>query len=103
VYFRSDLVAMLTKEFDADDQMAGDAVDSFVKEVAAGKYEPSTMLADVEGGEDVIEGDIEVDAEYVYDTQRYWDLSEAPVTAVGLEDVPLADWEEKLLREDGEL
>lgn len=104
MYYNKDLATMLEEEFFVDPSLVHNAVDSFVQDLRNNKYEHSIILVD--GDEDVsIEGDLEEDAEHVYSTQRYWNLPEAPVDAVGLEDVelPLAPWEEKLLREDGEL
>ncbi len=105
MYFGSELRGMLVREFGADDESVSNAVDNFLAEVVAGKYLPSAVLAD--NNEDImIEGDLEADAEHVYDTQKYWDLpdqEDTPVPSVENVDLPLAPWEEALLREDGEL
>jgi hypothetical protein len=89
VYFSKDLMKKLEEEFEADPAMSQTAVEAFVQDLMNSKYEPSAILTS--NGDVSIEGDIEVDAEFVYDTQRYWDLPEAPVDAVGLVDVELPD------------
>jgi hypothetical protein len=100
VYFRSQLFGMLHDEYGCDPpEMVNEAIDGFLKDVTTGDYEASVIMADDD--EPLVEGDLDVDAEHVYNTQRYWDLPEAPVDAVGLEDVELPPNDYDLRDEEG--
>lgn len=100
-YTDADLKDILVREFGADDDLVEQAVGRFISDVKNDLYIKSFIMADYT--DVLIHGDIDEDAEYVYSHQEYWNLPEAPVDSVGLEDVSLPPYQDKLIKEDDEL
>lgn len=114
MYFRSQLTNMLIDDFTCDPELVGPVVDSFLSELGKPNSQHASVILsddDVEGP--IVEGDLEEDAEYVYNHQVYWEQPdeshEVKVSAIEVVELPstmdrhdLAPMYESINR-DGEL
>jgi len=102
VYTKADMLDHLEKEWSTDPgQLTQEAVRRFFEDLQNGRYAPSAMLDDFH-----VEGDLEVDAEFVYNNQQYWNLemntTPDPEQVREINDLSLP-YSDKLIKEDDEL
>ena len=103
MYSRRQLLTALIDKFGADEELAGSAIDKFVDDLSNGDEFISFVLDPYED-DPIIEGDLELDSEFVYSNSYYWETS-GSVQEVprGIANIELPPYEDKLISEDGEL
>jgi hypothetical protein len=71
-YDRDELINALVHDYSVDEAWAANVADKFLDAVDDHSYDESFIAHRYADGSVVVEGDLDVDAQYIYDTHENW-------------------------------